>query len=391
MKQLLYVLIFASCAGAQTWDILSPATGSQLTYDANLGFQLVLEGNVGFYVQAGYSGWTDATASCQSQWRVHPATTGGTYTLALDCVPPYINTPTALLNNQQTAIVYVELMYGNQTKYYWFYPPNPVTAMAGQSPSNSVVPPVDQFSAPTLEKDYVMITLPTGRFRKTKEEVRIPRGDKLDVGTVQYAHSAGAYSYTFDNRQVARLTIGSQNDPAMDITSATAPAGWIGAGLHQSSPYAAFGQFKGSTLSDVATYTITTAKLPGLVVMRLQTDWNGHIASLNGQPQKAAILLGQHTTMGAQKGADTIAIAGASSVWNNSLIKYIIGPVFDAQPKPADVQAAIKQWVDDYGFEFLSPLVGSGDPKAALESLKPTRQIDIDIVDSLRSVLAIAR
>ena len=38
--------------GNPVWDITFPANNGELSYDANLGFQLQVEGSTGFYVQA---------------------------------------------------------------------------------------------------------------------------------------------------------------------------------------------------------------------------------------------------------------------------------------------------------------------------------------------------
>jgi hypothetical protein len=79
----------------------------------------------------------------------------------------------------------------------------------------------------------------------------------------------------------------------------------------------------------------------------------------------------------------------ATSLENNTVRKYAIGPAFAPGATTADIVSTIRTWVNDYKFTFLQPLLdgGNSNMKDALDQLTPTTPLEQDIVSCLRGIL----
>lgn len=232
--------------------------------------------------------------------------------------------------------------------------------------------------------------------RTEVEKVYVKRADLIDIGNLTYSNSPEAglirYTYTFDNRQVANLALGDPEGPSAGVISTTQPKKWTSVHSTATLPtlqYAVWGQWRAAELSPQATYSVLSNRLPGLVLMRFQSDSRGFVSRLNGVPASDGIILSKTAGWGP---LDQLLIANASTVWGNSLQKLVIGPVFDQTPTMDDVMAQVKIWATtDYGATFLSPLLTASEPRAALDSLTPQTQLERDIVACLRGVFAVAK
>lgn len=259
---------------------------------------------------------------------------------------------------------------------------------------------------------FTEVTLPKGMIKNPKrggaakversapEKVYVKRGDMIDIGTLTYSHAAdtgGAikYAYTFDNRQVANFALGHPDGPSAGIISTTQPDKWTGLGTPKSKPieaqFASWAQWKGAALSAKAEYSASSHRLPGVVLMRFQGDYSGMLARINGGSAPNGVILSKTAGWGPMDGA---LIAKASTVWGNSLSKLVIGPMFDPEPKVADVLAAVKDWVDNYEMAILAPATKATDAaslQAALSILTPTTQIEKEAIAALQNVLVLAK
>jgi hypothetical protein len=218
----------------------------------------------------------------------------------------------------------------------------------------------------------------TKTIQTTLGPVEIPRADLISIGKLRYTFTPGAntvYSYTFDNSEVAVMSLGGP--PTRSIIAAvadTAPQGWLtlpGAGGYYQS-------WKDPTYSKDAVYSVTSPLKPGLLPMYFQSDVWGITRAVNGGPQPAP----WPGLPALTKTDDNITYAAATSITGNSRREFVIGPVFKAGVTKADVLAAVQQWIG-YGFTFLQPLADGG----AVADLKPPTDLERDIVQCLRGVM----
>jgi len=79
---------------------------------------------------------------------------------------------------------------------------------------------------------------------------------------------------------------------------------------------------------------------------------------------------------------DNQRMARATSIFNNSLQKFIIGPAIKPDITKEEFDSLIERWVEDYGFGFLRPLMEG----KSLDDLSPDGDFEREIVSCLRSV-----
>lgn len=200
--------------------------------------------------------------------------------------------------------------------------------------------------------------------------VKIPRGDLMDIGKLNYEFSGSGpftYRYSFDNSQVAQVKLGVVGDhPSFVLTDS--PKGWqkIGNSLFA---------VKDPEYSKTAAYTVTSQKAPGLLPIFLQSDVFGLTAAYNGGTGKVGLPRGNSR--------DNQALIDAANILDNSLRRYVIGPVFAQDATRDDVIAQVKVWATDYGFTFLKPLADGG----SLNDVVPNTSLEQDIVACLARVL----
>lgn len=223
------------------------------------------------------------------------------------------------------------------------------------------------------------------------EAVRIKRGDFFKTPpTVKYSYTTGtdssSYTYEFDNSEVAHTRLGIvPEDDDIGETSSSEPEGWInmGPGWHR---------WKGATSSKTAQYVVHATKLPGLMPLFLQNDWDGQSEHLNGKAiPKDSDITGTAKPLSSR---DQTRLNAEINIFENSRQEFVIGPAFKPTDTMADVMKRVKIWArtkNGYGFTFLQPLVAAADPKSALDSLTPSTQLERDIVSCLRNVFAIAK
>jgi len=146
-------------------------------------------------------------------------------------------------------------------------------------------------------------------------------------------------------------------------------------------------------LSAAAVYTITSPKLPGVAPIYIQSDFDGWVARLNGQPIPADAGASKWLTVGKGRLYNT-RIAGAKSIFSNSRQELVNGRVFDSQPKIADVLRVIKTWASStggYGLAFLDLATKATDAaslRTALAAVTPGNQLEKDALAALQNALA---
>jgi hypothetical protein len=353
-----------------TFTVVSPPNGTQIPFDFNGGASFQVQSSASPIIfEAGYGGYgaTDVAS-------IQVYTYGGTVNVSLDSAP--------LKNNTQAGDLFVTLYYAGTFKYFYYPLPSPPQIMHTTSATlaSTSEGPDDNSGVyvPPAGAQYIPVKMASG------EVVRVKRGDQIKIGQVKYSSSpdpngAGTqYSYTIDNREAARVRLGNPLEPATGITATTQPKGWL--------PGPGWGQWKNADLSPTATYSVLSPNLPGVLPLYVQGDFDGLVDRINGRtpPDDAGVSPGETVGLGRK---DNIHLANAMSIYNNSILEYVIGPVFDPQPKMADVLAKVKTWSKDYGFTFLAPLVTASDPKSALDSINPSTQLETDILSSLRVVM----
>jgi len=92
-----------------------------------------------------------------------------------------------------------------------------------------------------------------------------------------------------------------------------------------------------------------SALRPGLLPIYFESDFMGLTAAVNGEgnlwfPPKG-------------RTKDNIAIADAMNYENNSLRRFVIGPVFAPDATKEQVLEKVRVWREQYGFAFLEPLL----------------------------------
>lgn len=206
-------------------------------------------------------------------------------------------------------------------------------------------------------------------------QVDIKRGDLITIGDLSYKYlkspsGSFTYSYQFDNREVANIRLGYVTDGVLDAIASTQPKGWMGSGM------GGWGAFKSPERMANAIYSVTSTRAPGLLPMYFQSDVDNLVAAANGE---AVDSIG--FPAGSTK--DNEKLAAATSIFNNSVLRWVIGPVFPPGTTKDDVMAKIKVWVNDYGFVFLQPLLNHG----SITDLAPQNQLERDIVTTLAPFL----
>jgi hypothetical protein len=223
------------------------------------------------------------------------------------------------------------------------------------------------------------------------EAVRIKRGDVYkDPPKVKYSYSSGAgsssYTYEFNNHEVAHMRLGIMpEDTTIGQTGTSEPEGWINLGP-------GWDRWKGATSSKTAQYTVTSAKMPGLLPLFLQTDWDGTAAAINGDPVPADS--GFTGLLKPPARGDGAKMNAQINIFANSLQRMVIGPAFDPDSTLETIMTRVRIWArtkNGYGFTFLQPLIDAKDPKSALDSLTPATQLERDVVSCLRTVFAGAK
>jgi hypothetical protein len=81
---------------------------------------------------------------------------------------------------------------------------------------------------------------------------------------------------------------------------------------------------------------------------------------------------------------DNIKMVSAGSIFENSLQKFVIGPVFKVGATRDDILAEVKVWVEGYKYEFLRPLLADG---GSLSDIQAGTDFEREILDCLREVL----
>ena len=382
-----------TAASPHSWEYA--ITISQVTYQSPWGFQI--DPNAATY----FMDW-DSTTATLSQPIVIPATTGPLYVTLSQYI--YVANYGWALNNTTANYTITSVSPGMSV----------TGTIADQALSNIAdydpATPVSDTGPGGIMFGYAQVILPKGTIknpkkrgppkieRPTPETVYVKRGDMINIGALSYSHMADAtgstrYSYTFDNRQVANLALGHPDGPSAGVIATTQPAKWIGSNAVKGiAPlqFASWAQWKGAALSPQASYTVLSDQLPGVVLMRFQSDWSGMLSRLNGVPAPSGFILSKTAGWGEMDGH---LIASASGVWGNSLVKLVIGPVFDPNPKVADLVAAVKDWVANYNLTGLTPATAATDAvslHAALSSIAPSSQIEKDAIESLLKALSVA-
>ncbi len=190
--------------------------------------------------------------------------------------------------------------------------------------------------------------------------VNVPRADLLTVDAFAWSHTESSgifrYSYDLDNRQVYMFRLG--DDSAFGIEArGTQPAGWIFGGVGWSA-------FKAPNRDSLAHYSLLSSFRPGLVPVFFQGSQANTPVSVF------------------PKSRDNEAIANAAGIFENSVRKFAIGPVFPQGATRGDVLAIIKGWVEGYGFSFLAPLLDEG----TLEHVITNTDFEREILSCLKAV-----
>jgi hypothetical protein len=223
------------------------------------------------------------------------------------------------------------------------------------------------------------------------KSAQIERADVLNVGTPSYAFKQAGdyyqYSFRLDNRQIdgiklggGRINLGLKEEKLVEsLDDLREPFGWYRsfAGwflprryeLNESKMRAA--ATSQDTLSDHATYVMKSKRKPGLMQLVLSSR---HLVT--------RVPTGVEITE-----ADEQKIIDAEN--SNARREFVIGPAFPVGITPQDVLKVMKyRWIDDFGFSFLKPLTETAtDPKKVLETLKPSTDLEQDILDCLRTFL----
>ena len=161
-----------------------------------------------------------------------------------------------------------------------------------------------------------------------------------------------------------------QRDDQLGVTDFTYPDGW-GGGL-----YSFYAWIKPAR-STAAKYTMLSTNRPGLLPLFFQSDVLGVTAAVNGGGPDAIRMPRVRTD------ADLNKVHSRGNVFNNSLKRYAIGPVFPADATRSQIMDKVQLWATDYGFTFLQPLL---DGKT-VDSLQPSTDLERDITTCLQSVL----
>jgi hypothetical protein len=137
---------------------------------------------------------------------------------------------------------------------------------------------------------------------------------------------------------------------------------------------------KNPVTSTQAEFSVTSELLPGLQPIYFQNDLYGLAASW--QTGQVKIIGLPHM----RRSIDNEAMANASIPEHNANRQFAIGPLFPSDVTKEEITARVVEWVK-YGFTFLAPLMTSKDPVSTLNMLKPSTQLEQDIVTCLRGVL----
>lgn len=188
--------------------------------------------------------------------------------------------------------------------------------------------------------------------RTNGKEVRIPNAGAIKVSTLNGAHEPLAdsfvYHYTIDTREVWGFRLGVTEDTFWlgDIDNTLRmPKGWSGSVF-------AWSADPGAEKSENSEFAIRSKWLPGLIPMYLVSD-------------KA-----KEPTPNFSSTEDNVRVAVATSIFNNSLRRFVIGPAIKPGITKTELDDLVTRWVDDYGFGFLRPMLEGwvvAEPEGAFE------------------------
>ncbi len=211
---------------------------------------------------------------------------------------------------------------------------------------------------PTNSQPWV-VKLRSGR------EVSVANASPGRISRLENSYEPSAdnfiYHYKLDTRDIWGFRLGVTDDAFWlndyDNTLLM-PKGWMGAAY-------AWSANQDAEKSDSSDFTIRSKWRPGLLPMYLVTD-------------KA-----KEPTPSFNSTDDNEKIAVATSIFNNSLQKFVIGPAIRPNITADEMKALIARWVDDYGYTFLKPLT-EGKTLADIET--PTDAFEQQILACLRAV-----
>lgn len=189
--------------------------------------------------------------------------------------------------------------------------------------------------------------------RKNGKTVRVSNAGAIKVSTLRSAHEPVAdsfvYHYTIDTREVWGFRLGITEDMFWTIddlnNTVSKPKGWAGGVSWWSAD-------PGAEKSETSEFAIRSKWRPGLLPMFLVSD------------------RAKEPTPSFDSTEDNMRVAVATSIFNNSLRKFVIGPAIKPDITEAELHELVTRWVEEYGFGFLRPMLGGEevpDPEDAFE------------------------
>ncbi len=242
------------------------------------------------------------------------------------------------------------------------------------SPSFGDVAPTDANLTVMLEDDATgqLLRKPTNSQPwvvklRSGREVSVANASPGRISRLENSYEPSAdnfiYHYKLDTRDIWGFRLGVTDDAFWlndyDNTLLM-PKGWMGAAY-------AWSANQDAEKSDASDFTIRSKWRPGLLPMYLVTD-------------KA-----KEPTPSFNSTDDNEKIAVATSIFNNSLQKFVIGPAIKPNITADEMKALIARWVDDYGFTFLKPLLNG---KTLADIQTPADAFEQQILACLRAVEA---
>ncbi len=203
--------------------------------------------------------------------------------------------------------------------------------------------------------------------RKNGQVVKIANAKPKTFANLTHSYEpigdAFAYHYTIDTSDVWLFRLGLNEDTFWlndSDNTLQLPKGWTGSTFSWSAN-------DGAEKSTSSEFAIRSKWRPGLLPMYL----------VNDTPKLP--------TPAFANTEDNVRIGQATSIFNNSLGKFVIGPAIKPDITADEMKALITKWVDDYGFDFLKPLL-SGKTLADIET--PADAFEQQILACLRAVEA---
>ena len=215
----------------------------------------------------------------------------------------------------------------------------------------------------------ISLTMSDGTKRK------FPHASRINVSNVSSKHilldeGKIRYTFTLDTREAETIRVGDHRGDVGDIEdnpNFKSQNGWFGAGWRW------FAMDEGER-SEHSEFSLVSEWLPGPVAVMIQGRNTTVSPSSPGSPT------------GHISSFDREAIGWATNIHRNSIRRTVIGPAIPPCASDETLIRIIRRWVSELNLGFLQPVTKADiNLQEALESLKPSTDLERNIVECLRA------